>query len=80
MKDASEKGTEKRTVSRKLRKNCSRVRWVWRYSICWQSEPLDAVGISKQLAKRASNEFKGLKEVLGTPLRVNESVYSQTTR
>ena len=45
-----------------------------------KGRPLDAVGISKQLAKSASSEYKGLSEVLGTPLRVNESVYSQTTR
>ena len=82
MKDASEKGTEKRTISRKFEKEllASSIGCAAVLNLLAKRKPLDAVGISKQLAKRASNEFKGLKEVLGTPLRVNESVYSQTTR
>ena len=80
MKDASEKGTEKRTISRKFERTAREFDRARHQPVGLNSRPLDAVGISKQLAKRASNELSGLKEVLGTPLRVNESVYSQTTR
>jgi len=84
MKDFSERGLkEKRfSVSRKMEKEllASAIGTAAMIRALTKRRPLDAVGISKQLAKRASSEYKGLNEVLGTPLRVNESVYSQTTR
>ena len=82
-KDFSERGFEKGfSVSRKVEKELltSAIASAAMMRALTKRRPLDAVGISKQLAKSASSEYKGLSEVLGTPLRVNESVYSQTTR
>lgn len=82
-KDFSERGFEKGfSVSRKVEKEllASAIASAAMMRALTKGRPLDAVGISKQLAKSASSEYKGLSEVLGTPLRVNESVYSQTTR
>jgi hypothetical protein len=82
VKDFSESGLSKRSVSRKAEKEllAGAMGTAALIHLLTTRRPLDAVGISKQLAKSASNDYKGLSEVLGTPLRVNESVYSQTTR